>query len=127
MRSLRASIYANGALIGHADLQVLDPSMGTFGGAFHPDEAYDAIRPVVLELMRRAWPRRQATSARHLREAYRRHDALDLEVRTAEGAVLHPATVHIEDAGGVWTDEAPRIELLGLPEAEAQRHFPGGG
>jgi hypothetical protein len=77
----------------------------------------------VLELMRRAWPRGSPPSAGHLREAYRCHDALALEVRVSGDAVLHPAEVYIEDAGGVWTDAAPRIELVGLPEAEARRHF----
>ena len=126
MPNLQAAIYANGTYIGEADLRPLDPAMGVYGGTFHPNEAYRAVRPVVLELMRRAWPRQHSASESHLREAYRRHDALDIEVRTADGAALHPTTVHIEDAGGVWRDEAPRIELLGLPEEEAQRHFSGG-
>lgn len=126
MPDLTVAVYANGTLVGHADLQPLDPSLGVYGGAFQPNEGYDAVRPVVLELMRRAWPRQQSTSPPHLREAYRRHDALDIEVRTEAGDVLHPTTVHIEDAGGVWTDEAPQIELRGLPSAEADHHFPTG-
>jgi hypothetical protein len=47
----------------------------------------------------------------------------DALARAEGGEALHPAAVHIEDAGGVWTDTAPRVELMGLPEAEARRHF----
>ena len=123
MRALHATVYANGALVGHADLFPVDLATGTYGGPFHPGEGYRAIRPIVLELMRRAWPRQQAPSAGRLREAYRRHEALALEVRTEGGEALHPSAVYIEDAGGVWTDVAPRVELLGLPDEEARLHF----
>ncbi|HLT47903.1 MAG TPA: hypothetical protein VK002_11790 [Rubricoccaceae bacterium] len=126
MSALRVSVYANGAFVGHADLRPVDPETGTYGGPFNPGEGYAAVRPVVLELMRRTWPRQQAESAAHLREAYRRHDALALEVRTEAGEPLHPSAVYVEDAGGVWTDAVPRVELLGLPDEEARRHFGGG-
>jgi hypothetical protein len=120
---MHASIYANGALVGHAELRPLDVLMGICGGPFHPGEGYTTIRPVVLELMRRVWTRGAAVDTKRLREAYRKHDALQLEVRTPEGDVLHPASVHIEDASGLWKDVAPRIELQGLPSAEVRRHF----
>ncbi|MDX1418464.1 MAG: hypothetical protein R3181_00740 [Rubricoccaceae bacterium] len=123
MPQLTVAVYANDALVGHADLHPLDPPLGVYGGAFEPTEGYGAIRPVVLELMRRAWPRQRAESPPHLDEAYRRHAGLALEVRTEAGEGLHPTSVHIEDAGGVWTDEAPRIEVRGLPDAEARRHL----
>jgi hypothetical protein len=123
MPPMHASVYANGVLVGHADLEWIDVFMGVCGGPFHPGEGYDAIRPVVLELMRRVWARGATADAARLREAYRQHDALELEVRTPEGAALHPATIHIEDASGLWKDVAPRIELQGLPSAEVRRHF----
>lgn len=120
---MHASIYANGDLVGHADLAPLDVEMGICGGPFHPGSGYDVIRPTVLELMRRVWTRGHGASTALLREAYRRHDALDLEARTPEGEMLHPTTIHIEDASGMWKDVEPRIELQGLPSAEVDRHF----
>jgi hypothetical protein len=123
MPTVPVTLYANGVVIGHADLHPIDPELGVYGGPFHPGEGYTTIRPIVLELMRRVWPRGEAASARRLREAYRRHDALHIEVRTEGGEELHPATFHIEDAGGVWTDAAPRVELVGLPDAEVRHHF----
>jgi hypothetical protein len=126
MPSLHVNVYANGALVGRADLRPIDAGVGTYGGPFHPGEGYGPIRPVVLELMRRAWTRDEEPSEGDLREAYRRHDALELEVRTPDGVTLHPVTVHIEDAGGgVWADAEPRVELVGLPGVEARRYFGG--
>jgi hypothetical protein len=129
MPALHVTIYAGGAPVGHADLHPIDPGTGAYGGPFHPGAGYGAIRPVVLELVRRAWPRSESRSAGRLREAYRHHDALALEVRTEGDEALHPAAIFIDDASGVWTDAAPRIELVGLPEAEARRYFgdSGGG
>ena len=123
MPPVHATVYANGVLIGHADLRPLDSTAGTYGGPFHPAEDYAAVRPTVLELMRRSWPRQERTSAGHLREAYRRHDALVLAVHVTGDEVLHPDAVYIEDAGGVWTDPTPRIEVQGLPVAERRRYF----
>jgi hypothetical protein len=125
--TLHAAIFANDALIGHADLRAYDPALGIYGGRFYPGEGYGAIRPIVMELMQEVWTRGRTADAGRLAGAYQRHDALTLEVRTPEGEPLHPATVHLEDASGTWRDGEPRIELVGLPSEEAMRFFDEGG
>jgi hypothetical protein len=104
----RFEILADGAVIGHSELEVGDPSMGVAAGKFLPTTAYLGIQPSVV-------------AARESSQAF-----LSLGVRLVGGAWI-PAQggVQILDYSAELGTDGLEIEVLGIGFPLYEELFPG--
>lgn len=115
------SVFSNQTRIGRAELRVLDPSNGVYGGPFSPELGYMVAEPAISRLMGCILDK--SADETLVQAAFRDRDQLKLQVRTDAGLVFHPAVVHIQDLTRWKPKEVREIHLLGVPWQEAEKVF----
>jgi hypothetical protein len=122
--TLRCRVYANGMLVGSAELRPADPPMGSASGSFYPNDDYEEIRPIVREHNLYDGTLGEVNERKRM-EAEAKIDALRLSVITEDGEALDPLSgVHIVDFSEELDEEPYELEVLGLPFDIYDRLFP---
>lgn len=120
-KNITASVFANHAYIGSAELSPIDPTAGVYGGPFTPDLGYAAIEPTIRKVVTCALD--QSADPAVVQAAFRERDQLKLEVRCHSGFVFHPGVVHIQDLTRWYPTQARELHMLGVPWQEAEAVF----
>jgi hypothetical protein len=121
---MKCHVYANGMLVGSADLMPADPPMGVASGPFYPNDDYQKIQPVLREHNLYDGTLGEV-NAQKLREAQDKIYALRLSVITEAGDILDPlGGVNIVDFSEELDEDPYQIDVLGLPFDTYDRLFP---
>src|SRR5262245_12158929 len=121
---MKCHLYANGELVGWAELIHTDPSMGYVSGPFYPNESYKKIQPVIREHHLCDGTLGEKDEKR-LKEVQAHISALRMVAITENGEVLDPiAGVHIVDFSEELPEEPYLLEILGLSHEVFARLFP---
>ena len=121
---LRCRVYANGMLIGSAELIPVDPPMGCASGPFYPNDSYRKIQPIIREYHLYDGTLGEVNGQKRI-EAEAKIDALRLSVTTEEGEVLDTEVgVHIADFSEELGEDPYQLDVLGLPFDIYDRLFP---
>lgn len=120
----RFSIYSSGKLIGHSNLEHLDPSMGYASGPLLPSEAYGEVEALVREgSLARDVDWNEFYQAR-MDAYYAARDALKWELITADGVVVPTLFIDIID---YFEEIGEREASMAVSEASAfERYFEQG-
>lgn len=121
---MRCKLYANGELIGWAELISADPPMGCASGPFYPNDNYRKIQPIIREYNLYDGTLGEVNEQKRLK-AQAKIDALRLSVITEDGEVLDPLSgVHIVDFSEELKEDPYQLDVLGLPFDIYDRLFP---
>jgi hypothetical protein len=122
--ALRCHVYADGMLVGSAELMAEDPPMGCAGGPFYPNDDYKKIQPIIRGPNLYDGTLGEVNEQKRM-EAQDKIDALRLSVITEAGEALDPLSgVHIADFSGELDVDPYELEVLGLPFDIYDRLFP---
>src|SRR5215468_8698452 len=87
---LRCHVYANGVLIGSAELIPADPPMGYASGPFYPNDSYRKIQPIIREYHLYDGTLGEVNEQKRI-EAQAKIDELSISVITEDGEALDPS------------------------------------
>lgn len=92
------TVRLHGVVIGHSDLEDIEPSLGRARGRFRPGMGYELVQPVFL-LFAEAVPTPGAavTDADKLERYHRSRDALGLSLEDDSGTAIRTSAIHIAD------------------------------
>ena len=114
---MKHTVRLKGVIVGHSELEHVEPGVGRAWGAFRPGLGYDLVQPV-FRLFARAVPHDGSARDENMLARYHdARDALDLELEDTSGKRIRTSTIHITD----YTVEAgvQAIELDVLIRDEA--------
>jgi hypothetical protein len=121
---LRCYVYANGILVGSAELIPTDPPMGCASGPFSPNDDYKKIQPIIREHNLYDGTLGEVNEQKRI-EAEAKIEALRLSVITEDGEDLDPLSgVHIVDFSEELDEDPYQLDVLGLPFDIYDRLFP---
>ena len=121
---LRCNVYANGILIGSAELVGADPPMGCAEGPFYPNDSYKEIQPIIREHHLYDGTLGEVNQEK-MREVEAKISALRLSVITEDGEILDPQSgFHIADYSEELDEDPYELDVLGLPFEIYDRLFP---
>jgi len=105
------TVRLKGVIVGHSDLEHIEPSTGRAWGSFRPGLGYDLVQPV-FALFAQAAPRDGSRRDNALLDRYyAARDALELRLEDASGRTIRTTTIHIADYEG--TDAStPELDVL---------------
>lgn len=94
---MRHIVRLQGVIVGHSDLENVEPELGRAWGVFRPDVGYELVQPV-FRLFARAVPHDGSSkNAAGLERYYKARDELNLELQDGSGQPLRTAAIHIVD------------------------------
>jgi hypothetical protein len=94
---MRHTVRLHGVIVGHSELENIEPDVGRAWGVFRPSLGYELVQPV-FRLFTDAVPRDGRTKdADVLARYYKARDALKLELENAEGRTIRTSAIHIAD------------------------------
>jgi hypothetical protein len=94
---MRHTIRLHGVIVGHSELEHIDPDVGRAWGAFRPGLGYELVQPV-FRLYSQAVPTDgSAKDTEMLERYYDARDALQLELQDSDGQLLRTSAIHIAD------------------------------
>jgi len=109
---MRHTLRLHGVIIGHSDLENVDPDLMRAWGEFRPGLGYELVQPV-FELFARAAPRDGSQKDRVLLDRYHEsRDALNLELQDDRGRVISTSTIHIADYSDDSSAPPPELDVL---------------
>jgi hypothetical protein len=94
----RHTVRLHGIVIGHSDLEDVEPSLGRARGRFRPGIGYDLVQPV-FRLFTEAVPVPGAdvTDEAKLDRYHRSRDTLKLSLEDDSGRSIRTSAIHISD------------------------------
>lgn len=109
---MRHTIRVHGVIVGHSELENVDPALGRAWGAFRPGLGYELVQPV-FRLFAQAVPhegseRDQALLGRY----YSARDALQFELQDANGRAIRTSAIHIADYTVEAGSDAIELDVL---------------
>lgn len=108
---MRHTVRLKGVIVGHSELEQIDPHLGRAWGVFRPGLGYELVQPV-FRLFSQAVPPDGSTKDTALLERYyKARDALQLELEDAGGKPIRVSTIHIADYSVERDDATGAIEL----------------
>jgi hypothetical protein len=94
---MRHTIRLQSVIVGHSELENIEPELGRAWGAFRPGLGYELIQPV-FRLFAQAVPRDGSPkNAEQLDRYYAARDALQLRLEDANGQLIRTSAIHIAD------------------------------
>lgn len=94
---MRHTIRLQSVIVGHSDLENIEPELGRAWGAFRPGLGYELVQPV-FRLFAKAVPRDGSPKdAEELERYYAARDALQLRLEDADGQLIGTSAIHIAD------------------------------
>src|SRR4051794_32688832 len=109
---MRHTVRLHGVIVGHSELENVDPDVGRAWGEFRPGLGYELVQPV-FELFARAVPRDGSQKDRALLDRYHEsRDALHLELQDDRGQTIKTSAIHIADYSGEAGAPPPELDVL---------------
>lgn len=93
---MRHTVRLHGVIVGHSELENIEPGVGRAWGAFRPGLGYDLVQPV-FRLFAQAVPRDGEKDKSLLERYYSARDALSLELVDDGGRSIRTNAIHIAD------------------------------
>ena len=93
---MRHTLRLHGVIVGHSELEHIEPDVGRAWGQFRPGIGYELVQPV-FRLFAQAVPRDGTEDKALLERYYKARDALKLELIGANGAPIRTSGIHIAD------------------------------
>ena len=94
---MRHTVRLQGVIVGHSELENVEPELGRAWGAFRPGLGYELVQPV-FRLFARAVPQDGSPRDHALLERYYgARDALNLELQDDAGHTSGTSAIHIVD------------------------------
>jgi len=109
---MRHTVRLHGVIVGHSELEQVDPDIGRAWGEFRPGLGYELVQPVFL-LFAQAVPRDGSPKDSTILERYHQsRDALHLELQDDRGRTLKTSAIHIADYSGGKGSATPELDVL---------------
>jgi hypothetical protein len=111
---MKHTVRLKGVIVGHSELEHIEPGTGRAWGSFRPGLGYDLVQPV-FALFAEAAPRDGGEGSRDnakLERYYAARDALDLKIEDATGRPIRTTTIHIADYDGGNRTKVPELDVL---------------
>jgi len=93
---MRHTVRLHGVIVGHSELEYIEPDIGRAWGRFLPGPGYDLVQPV-FRLFAQAVPGDGTQNKALLARYYSARDALALELIDADGNAIKTSAIHIQD------------------------------
>lgn len=93
---MRHTVRLHGVIVGHSELENIEPGVGRAWGDFRPGLGYELVQPV-FRLFAQAVPLDGAKDNALLERYHAARDKLNLELVDAEGRAIRTSTIHIAD------------------------------
>ncbi len=120
---MKHTVKLKGIIVGHSELEHIEPGTGRAWGPFRPGLGYDLVQPV-FALFAQAAPKNEASrDDAKLERYYAARDALDLRLEDVTGRPIHTTTIHIADYDAADSGNAPQLEVLISDEAYWRRRL----
>jgi hypothetical protein len=118
---VRHTLRLHGVIVGHSELEHIEPGTGRAWGAFRPGLGYELVQPV-FRLFAHAVPRDgSARDETVLARYYKARDALQLELQDANGPPITTATIHKADYSVEEGASAIELDVLIADESYWER------
>ncbi|HXT18936.1 MAG TPA: hypothetical protein VN706_25140 [Gemmatimonadaceae bacterium] len=118
---MRHTLRLHGVIVGHSELEHIEPGTGRAWGAFRPGLGYELVQPV-FRLFAHAVPRDgSARDETVLARYYKARDALQLELQDANGAPIPTSAIHIADYSVEEGASAIELDVLIADESYWER------
>jgi hypothetical protein len=109
---MKHTVRLHGVIVGHSDLEHVDPDVGRAWGEFRPGLGYELVQPIFL-LFAQAVPRDGSAKDAALLDRYHEsRDALHLELQDDRGRVIRTSAIHIADYSGEKDSSSPELDVL---------------
>jgi len=119
---MKHTVRLKGVIVGHSELENIEPGTGRAWGSFRPGLGYDLVQPV-FALFAEAAPRNGGSrDDAKLERYYAARDALDLSLEDATGRPIRTTTIHIADYDGPSKD-SPELDVLIADETYWRRRL----
>jgi hypothetical protein len=116
---MKHTVRLKGVIVGHSELEHIEPGTGRAWGCFRPGLGYDLVQPV-FALFAEAAPLNGASrDEAKLERYYAARDALDLKLEDATGRPIRTTTIHIADHEG--SSGNPELDVLIADDGYWQR------
>jgi hypothetical protein len=122
---MKHTVRLKGVIVGHSELEHIEPGTGRAWGSFRPGLGYELVQPV-FALFAEAAPKDGGASRDNakLERYYAARDALDLTLEDATGRPIRTTTIHIADYdGGESHAAAPELDVLIADDEYWQRRL----
>jgi hypothetical protein len=94
---MRHTLRLHGVIVGHSELEHVDPDVRRAWGVFRPGLGYELVQPV-FRLFAQAVPHDGSAKDNALLERYyKARDALRFELQDANGRAIRTSAIHIAD------------------------------
>ncbi len=114
---MKHTVRLKGVIVGHSDLEHVEPGTGRAWGSFRPGLGYDLVQPV-FRLFAHAVPRDgSARDDRMLEKYHGARDALELHLEDTNGKRISTSTIHIADYTVEEGERAIELDVLIRDEA----------
>ena len=123
---MKHTVRLKGVIVGHSDLEHVEPDVGRAWGPFRPGLGYELVQPV-FRLFARAVPRDGSPRDDAILARY--HDArdkLDLELEDMSGKRIPTSTIHIADYTVEEGERAIQLDVLIHDEGYWQHRMSAG-
>ncbi len=94
---MRHTVTLQGVIVGHSDLEYMEPDVGRAWGAFRPGLGYDLVQPVFRLFSAAVTPQGETTDAVGLARYHAARDAMKLELVDGDGRAIRTSVIHIAD------------------------------
>ena len=92
------TVRLHGVVVGHSDLEDIEPSLGRARGRFRPGVGYELVQPVFqLYVEAVPVPGAEVTDEEKLNRYHRSRDALGLSLEDDRGRPIRTSAIHISD------------------------------
>jgi hypothetical protein len=109
---MRHTLRLHGVIVGHSELEHVDPDIGRAWGAFRPGLGYELVQPV-FRLFAQAVPQDGSSKDESLLERYySARDALRIELQDANGRAIRTSAIHIADYTVEAGSDAIELDVL---------------
>jgi hypothetical protein len=106
---MRHTLRLQDVIVGHSDLESIDPEMGRAWGAFRPGLGYELVQPVFRLFAQAVPPDDGSTKSEAvLQRYYKARDALRLQLHDELGQPIQTSAIHIVD----YSEEASGAPLV---------------
>ena len=109
---MRHTVRLHGVIVGHSDLEHVDPELGRAWGEFRPGLGYELVQPVFL-LFAQAVPPDGSPKDKALLDRYHQsRDALHLELQDDQSRTIKTSAIHIVDYSESGKQTKPELDVL---------------
>ena len=109
---MRHTVRLHGVIVGHSDLENVEPALGRAWGVFRPGAGYELVQPVFGLFAEAAPHDGSARNTAGLERYYKARDALNLELLDGSGRTLRTSAIHIVDYSGEAGGAPIQLDVL---------------